>query len=65
MASTQEGGLANRLDMRAVSLFHLILREKEGKILLKHVYFDYIPLITIKHFFPLFKTNYQKRNNYE
>ena len=32
---------------------------------LKHANFDYISLILIKHFFPLFKTNYQKRNNYE
>ena len=31
----------------------------------KHANFDYISLILIKHFFPLFKTNYQKRNNYE
>ena len=32
---------------------------------LKHAKFDYISMILIKHFFPLFKTNYQKRNNYE
>ena len=31
----------------------------------KHANFDYISLILIKHFFPLCKTNYQKRNNYE
>ena len=32
---------------------------------LKHANFDYISLILIKYFFPLCKTNYQKRNNYE
>ena len=32
---------------------------------LKHANFDYISLILIKHFFPLCKTNYPKRNNYE
>ena len=32
---------------------------------LKHANFDYISLILVKHFFPLCKTNYQKRNNYE
>ena len=32
---------------------------------LKHAKFAHISMILIKHFFPLFKTNYQKRNNYE
>ena len=32
---------------------------------LKHASFDFISLILIKHFFPLCKTNYQKRINYE
>ena len=32
---------------------------------LKHANFDNISLILIKHFFPLCKTNRQKRNNYE
>ena len=32
---------------------------------LKHAKFDYILMILIKHFFPLFKTNYQKETIYE